>query len=136
MMGRYAIAYAATAVVFAVLDLAWLSFAASRLYQPHLGAVLAEGFRAGPAVAFYLLYVLGMVVFAVGPALRGGGLGTALAYGALLGLVAYGTYDLTNMATLKVWPLKVTLIDLAWGSFATAVAATAGTWITRLIVKG
>jgi uncharacterized membrane protein len=132
---KYLIAYVSTAVVFAALDFVWLSLASSRLYKPEIGAILSDKVQMGPAVAFYLLYVLGMVVFIVLPALRGGSVGTALAYGALFGLVAYATYDLTNMATLKVWSMKVTLADLAWGAFATAVASGAGTWITRAVVK-
>lgn len=135
-MVRYIVAYAATAVVFAVMDGVWLSLANSRLYRPEIGPLLADKVRLTPAAAFYLLYVLGVVVFAVLPALRSGNLMTALGYGALLGLVAYGAYDLTNQATMRIWSVKVTTLDLLWGAFATSIAAAAGTWITRMIVKG
>lgn len=134
-MIQYVVAYVSTAVVFAVMDFVWLSLAANRLYKPEIGAIMADKVSMGPAVAFYLIYITGLIVFAVSPALKSGSIGTALMYGALFGLVAYATYDLTNMATLKVWSMKVTLADLAWGAFASAGAAGAGTWLTRLLVK-
>lgn len=132
---KYVVAYLSTAVAFAVLDFIWLSLAVERIYRPAIGSILADKVAPVPAVAFYLIYVAGMVVFAVSPALRSGSVSTALIYGALFGVFAYATYDLTNMATLKVWSLKVTLVDMAWGAFASAVAAGAGAWITRAILK-
>ena len=132
---RMIVAYVSTAIVFAAMDFVWLSLAANRLYKPEIGEIMAGKVQLAPAVVFYLLYVFGLIFFAVAPALRGGGVSTALLNGALFGLVAYATYDLTNMATLKVWSMKVTLADLAWGAFASAAAAGAGTWLTRLLVK-
>jgi len=129
------VAYLSTALVFAVMDFIWLASTAERLYRPVLGSILADKVRLGPAVAFYLIYMAGVVIFAVWPALKSGNILTALIYGALLGVVAYATYDLTNMATLKVWSLKITLLDLAWGAFATATAAAAGALITRAVLK-
>lgn len=134
-MMKFGLAYLSTAVVFAVMDFVWLSATAERLYRPVLGSIMADKVRLGPAIAFYLIYMAGTVIFAVWPALKSGNISTALIYGALLGVVAYATYDLTNMATLKVWSMKITLLDLAWGAFATAIAAAAGTWITRAILK-
>ncbi len=129
------VAYLATALVFAVLDFAWLSAAGERLYRPLIGSIMADKVRIGPAIAFYLIYIAGVIVFAVWPALKAGNVQTALIYGALFGVVAYATYDLTNMATLKVWSMKITVLDMVWGAFATAVAAGAGTWITRAVLK-
>lgn len=117
---------AATAATFAVLDAAWLFLAYDRLYKPAIGELLAPGPRPLPAAAFYLIYLVGVLVFVVSPALADGGWKRALLLGAGFGFVAYATYDLTNQATLKTWPVHVTLIDLAWGSFATAVAAAVG----------
>ncbi len=134
-MLKFGLAYLSTAVVFAVMDFIWLSATAERLYRPLIGSLMADKVRLGPAVAFYLIYMGGTVFFAVWPALKSGSIATALIYGAVLGVVAYATYDLTNMATLKVWSMKITLIDLVWGAFATAMAAAAGTWITRSILK-
>ena len=124
------IAYPATAVVFLALDAIWLTTMAERLYRPALGRLMLDRFEALPAIAFYLVYLVGMVVFAVAPGLDGRRWMTALGFGALLGLVAYATYDLTNQATLRDWPWRVTLTDLGWGTFVTGAAAAAGCRIT------
>lgn len=131
-MLMYATAYAATAVAFFALDFIWLSTATPRLYQPLLGTLLAPQPSLMIAAAFYIFYVVGLVVFAVLPAANAGSWLMALGLGALLGLVAYGTYDITNLATLRDWPLAVSLIDLAWGTFVSASAAFAGYWVLRL----
>lgn len=120
------VAFVATAIAFLAIDAVWLTLAASRLYKPLLGDALAETFRLGPAVAFYVIYVVGLVFFAVMPALQSGRWLTALGFGALFGFCAYATYDLTNQATLKDWPLAITLADLAWGTFLSGVAASIG----------
>ncbi|MDM0068753.1 DUF2177 family protein [Variovorax sp. J31P207] len=120
---QFAIAYAATAAVFLGLDALWLTLMADALYRPAIGHLMRERFAPWPAIAFYAIYVAGVVVFAVAPALRQRQWRWALGRGALLGLVAYATYDLTNQATLKGWPWHVTLADLCWGMAATAVAA-------------
>ena len=128
-----AIAYVSTAVVFLVLDAIWLGTMADRLYRPAMGSILLERFALAPAVAFYLIYIAGVVVFAVTPALQSGRWTTALGYGAMLGLMAYATYDLTNQATLKDWSWTVTVADLCWGTFVTAVSAAAAARITIAI---
>ncbi|SFK66645.1 DUF2177 family protein [Methylocapsa palsarum] len=125
-MARILIGYIATAAAFFVLDFIWLSIAAPRLYRPMLGELLAPEPKLAVAAVFYLVYVAGVVVLVLIPALSSGSWATALGLGALLGLVAYGTYDFTNLATLTNWPALISVIDLAWGVCATAVAATAG----------
>jgi uncharacterized membrane protein len=125
----FAIAYAAAAVIFLALDAIWLTTMADRLYRPALGDLLRERFALGPAALFYVIYLIGVVVFAVMPALQQRSGSTALGLGALLGLVAYATYDLTNQATLKGWPWQVTLADLCWGTAVTAVSAGGAYWI-------
>lgn len=127
----YGIAYIATGLVFLAIDAIWLTVAAQRLYRPLMGDMLVDGFRLAPAALFYLIYITGIVVFAVAPALASERWTTATSYGAFLGLFAYATYDLTNQATLKNWPAAVTVADLCWGTFLTAVAATVGFLITR-----
>jgi len=127
----YGIAYVATGLVFLAIDAIWLTIAAQRLYRPLMGEMLLDGFRLAPAVLFYLIYIAGIVVFAIAPALAGGQWTTATLYGAFLGLFAYATYDLTNQATLRNWPLAVTIVDICWGTCLTAFAATAGFLITR-----
>ena len=130
---QHVIAYVWTAVIFLALDAVWLSVMAERLYRPALGRLMLDKFDYAPAAVFYPLYVLGIVVFAVAPSLESGRWTTALGLGALFGLIAYATYDLTNQATLRDWPLRVTLADLCWGTFATALAAAlasrATTWV-------
>jgi len=130
---QIAIAYPVTALAFLALDALWLGVMADRLYRPALGQLMLAQFAWGPALAFYALYVAGVVVFAVAPGLARGRWPWALRLGALLGLVAYGTYDLTNQATLKGWPWHVTVVDLCWGTAATGVAAAVACVLTLRI---
>ena len=109
-----------------VLDGLWLGFAANRIYRPQLGDLLLAGYRLAPAIAFYLIYVAGIVVLAVAPGLSAERWTIALSRGLALGLVAYATYDLTNQATLRHWSTMVTMIDMGWGTILTGAAATAG----------
>ena len=124
---KWIIAYLATGAAFGALDAVWLRWAGPNLYRPALGDLLAPSFRAAPAIVFYALFIAALVWFAVRPGLTGG-VGTAVLNGALLGGICYATYDLTNQATMKVWPINVTLIDIAWGALASAVAAGVGCW--------
>ena len=121
----YTIAYAVTAVVFLGVDYIWLSRAMG-FYRNSLGDLLAEKPNLLAAATFYLIYSVGIVVFAVMPAARNGGWVSAFSLGGLLGLVAYATYDLTNLATFSRWPLVVTVVDMVWGTFVTALASLAG----------
>jgi len=126
MIRTFATAYGTFAVVFLAMDAVWLSVMADRLYRPSIGHLMrADGFSTAPAVLFYVLYVAGAVAFAVRPGLESGSAAVALGWGALLGLLAYATYDLTNQATLRDWPWQVTIADLCWGTFVTAVASGA-----------
>ena len=127
------VAYLATAFAFLGFDAVWLSLSASRLYKPQLKDLLLDRFNAAPAAGFYLLYVAGILFFAVFPALATGRWTTALGRGAALGLVAYATYDLTNQATLRGWSTTVTIADLCWGTALTAMAATVGYLATRAL---
>jgi uncharacterized membrane protein len=122
----YGIAYIACLIVMGVLDFFWLTTMSPAVYRPDLGAVLADDPKMAAAVIFYLTYVAGILIFAVRPALADGEWRTAALYGALFGFFAYATYDLTNFATLKVWTLRVTLLDMAWGTFLTGATAAAG----------
>ncbi|WP_291859955.1 DUF2177 family protein [Bradyrhizobium sp.] len=124
-MLRYAIAYIATGAVFLGADYVWLSRTMG-FYKNSIGHLLSEKPNLVAATAFYLIYVVGMVVFAVMPAARNDSWVSAVLLGGLLGLVAYATYDLTNLATLSRWPLIVTVVDLMWGTFVTALSALAG----------
>lgn len=123
-------AYAATLVLFLVADMAWLSTMTGRFYRPVMGDLLLAKPNLPPAVAFYLLYPVGLILFVVLPALRGGGVAHAALWGALFGLFTYSTYDLTNQATLRNWSIILSLVDVAWGTILSAGAAAGGAWIT------
>jgi len=127
-MKTYATAYVVTAIVFLVVDSIWLSTMADRLYRPVMGDMLAPKFRLVPAIAFYLIYVGGLTFLAVRPGFMEQSVWTGLLYGAVLGFMAYATYDLTNQATLKNWSTSLTIADLIWGTFVSALASGAGTW--------
>lgn len=135
MARRFALAYAATLVAFLALDAVWLSAMAQRLYRPAIGHLMREGFALEPALAFYALYVLGLVVFAVTEGLARGRAAVAAGRGALFGLIAYATYDLTNQATLRDWPWSVTLADLCWGTAASALAAGVACRVTLALAR-
>ncbi|MEY3269045.1 MAG: hypothetical protein RL480_1805 [Pseudomonadota bacterium] len=124
-------AFIATGLGFAAVDSIWLITMSTRLYKPEIGELMAENFRLGPAIVFYLLYIAGILIFAVQPALASGKWQTALVQGALFGFFCYMTYDMTNYATLRIWSLKVTILDLMWGTFLTGSAATIGFLATR-----
>ena len=126
----------ATAVIFLGLDAIWLTTMADRLYRPALGRLMLDRFEPVPAVLFYLVYLVGMLAFAVVPGLESRRWTTAFGFGALLGLVAYATYDLTNQATLRDWPWRVTIADLCWGTFVTGVAAAVGCGVTAAWTEG
>ncbi len=133
-MTRYIVAYFATMIVFFAIDFVWLSRVASSFYRDQIGGLLLDDFKMGYAAGFYLLYGIGIVVFAVRPGLESG-LGTALLYGALFGFMCYGTYDFTNLATLKGYTPTVAFTDLIWGTCLTGASALAGTWITRALTS-
>jgi uncharacterized membrane protein len=125
-MITYAIAYLATLVLFVVADMIWLGTMVNRFYRPALGDMLLTGVNLPPAFVFYAVYPLGVMIFAIVPALRDGLIGTAVLNGALFGFFTYATYNLTNYATLRGWPLQVTIADMGWGTALGAIAATGG----------
>ena len=126
-MMKLAAAFGVSAVTMLALDALWIGVLAKAMYQDGIGHLMAPRANVAAAVAFYLVYLSGVMFFAVVPSEAGGSL-KAAALGAAFGFVAYATYDLTNMATLKDWPLGVTLADLCWGTFITATTAAAGKW--------
>lgn len=130
-MPGFLIQYVSVLVVFLVLDAIWLGLVMRRFYVDQLGPLMRDPVAWPVAVAFYLVYVAGVVVFAVSRADESGHWTSALGYGALLGLVAYGTYDLTNLATIKGFPPAMAFTDLAWGTLLTGVSAAVGWQIAR-----
>lgn len=114
-----------------VLDGVWLSTMVNSFYKSRIGHLMGP-LSYGPAIVFYLLYNLGVLILVIYPALQNKtSLIQVFINGAVLGMVAYGTYDLTNQATLKNWPLSLTVVDLLWGSLLTGLVATAAVWISR-----
>lgn len=114
--------YAIAASIFVIIDAIWLSLIANSFYKEKLGKLLAEKPSLGAAALFYVLYILGLVVFIIKPGVDQS-LATIAWKGALLGLIMYATYDLTNQATLKDWPVSITIVDLIWGTFITATVS-------------
>jgi uncharacterized membrane protein len=125
-MLRYPLAYLAALLVLALLDVVWLTQVMKGVVESAVGALLAPKTNFTAAALFYLLYVAGLVLFAVAPALRSGSALSAALLGAAFGFCAYMTYDLTNMATLKVWPLHLAVLDIGWGTLVTGLAALGG----------
>jgi len=121
--------YGVAFLVLGVLDGLWLVYVARDFYQREIGALLLGEVRKLPALLFYLGYPMGLVLLALTP--RPDSLAMALARSALLGLVAYGTYDLTNLATLKGWSLRVAMADTAWGAVVSAAAGAAVWWVSK-----
>ena len=122
-IGRAIGMYVITLLIFFAIDLVWLGVVAKGFYQKYIGHLLSADVNWPPALLFYAIYIGGIVFFAVKPAFEAGGAARALAYGAAFGFVAYATYDLTNQATMKDWPVLVTVVDLAWGTVLTGTVA-------------
>ncbi|KQU54326.1 hypothetical protein ASG72_01355 [Bosea sp. Leaf344] len=128
-MTRFLLIYAATALILFPLDLLWLKYVAREFYVARMGDLLLPEPRLGIAALFYLVYVAGIAWFAILPNLASGSVLAALLAGAGLGVLAYGTYDITNLSTLRGFPVSVALTDLAWGTVLTAVSAAGGLYI-------
>lgn len=127
-------AYGGAAVVFFAIDFLWLSVIAIGFYRSEIGPLLLDQFNLAPAGVFYLFYVAGIVGFAIVPALSAQSWVWALVAGVALGLIAYGTYDMSNLATLKGWSAKLSIVDMIWGGTLTGAASLAGYWVARLTV--
>ena len=125
-MKKTVVAYLACALAILLLDSVWLGVLAVDLYRTGIGHLMMDKPNFGAAAAFYVFYIAGTLIFAIRPALAAKSWTIALRLGALFGFFCYMTYEFTNMATLRDWPLNVVLIDLVWGTFITAVGATAG----------
>lgn len=130
---EYLVAYIGTAIVFFGLDFIWLSKLAVNFYKREIGPLMLPKPNFAAAGIFYLFYIAGIVYFAVIPALDGGTWQSALLSGAILGFIAYGTYDMTNLSTLKGWSIEVCVADILWGTVLTGVAAVGGFALVQAI---
>jgi uncharacterized membrane protein len=135
MIIEYAAAYVVTLVIFLSIDAVWLGTMANLLYKPTLGDILLPKFSPAPAIFFYLIFIVGILIFAIAPAMKDGQWTTALIYGALFGFFSYGVYDFTNMATLRNWSLTITLADLCWGTVLTGTSASLGYILSGLALR-
>lgn len=134
----YLILYSATLVVFLGIDVMWLKLVMRHLFESHIAAEMRDQPLIGVAAGFYAAYVAGILYFASAPALvsgglAGGDLGTVFVRAAILGLLAYGTYEFTSMSVMRNWDWSMVVVDTAWGGFISGVAAVAGLWIARLV---
>jgi len=123
--------YVLTVPVFFAIDIVWLGVIARGFYRRHLGFILSPDVNWVAAVTFYLIYIAGIIFFAVRPALASGRLSEAALIGGLFGFFTYATYDLTNMATIKDWPLKIVVVDILWGTCLCALVAGLSFLIAR-----
>jgi uncharacterized membrane protein len=129
------VAFFASIIAFGAMDAVWLTVMGDRLYRPVIGDLMAVKVQIVPAVLFYLIYWIGVTALATIPALKEASPGKAASTAAIVALVAYATYDLTNQATLKAWAWKLTISDLCWGVFATTLATLAGFYVARTLIK-
>lgn len=132
---KYVWAYIATGLAFLVIDLIWLGIVARDFYHGHYGDILARPFNMTSAVIFYFTYILGILIFAVAPALQRRSLGYAVLYGAMFGFFCYATYNFTSLAVIKDFPMAAIPVDLAWGTFLTGSTAAGGYLLTALFFK-
>ncbi len=124
--------YVITFIVFLAIDMIWLTQISKTLYKKHLGYLMASKVNVLAAFVFYMIFIVGVMVFVLYPALEKGDWKIAVFGGMLFGFVTYATYDLTNLATIKDWPILITIVDLIWGSAVTAMTAIASYSIIRL----
>ena len=125
------ISYLLTFVVFLMVDMLWLGVIAKNLYQKYLGDFLSDKVNWTAAFIFYFIYVAGISIFVIYPAVNKGSVFNAILMGALFGFFTYATYDLTNLATLKGWPLPIVFIDILWGSVLSAIVSFSGFYIVK-----
>ena len=131
MTGYYIKLYLATLVAFFAIDLLWLGLVARTFYSKHLGYLMTPNTKWVAAIIFYLLFIAGLLVFVVVPGLQANSLSRTLLLAAFFGLVTYATYDLTNLATVKDWPILVTIVDLLWGTTLSVLVSLVSFFVGR-----
>ena len=125
--------YAIALPVFLAMDMVWLGLVAKNFYRNQIGFLMRPDINWAAAIVFYLLFVVGLVLFVIAPAIEKNSWLHALLFGALFGLITYATYDLSNLATLKDWPLLVTIVDLVWGALLAASVSSVTYFVARRI---
>lgn len=127
------ISYALTFIVFLIVDLVWLGFIAKNLYNKYLGSFLSDTVNWPAAIIFYLIFVAGLSVFVIYPSFEKESVWRAIIWGAFFGIVTYATYDLTNLATMKNWPIQIVIIDIIWGAVLSAIVSVSGYYILKFV---
>ncbi|MEI6890393.1 MAG: DUF2177 family protein [Bacteroidota bacterium] len=130
-MSHYLKLYFATLAVFFAVDMVWLVLIARSFYKKHLGYIMSPTINWIPAIIFYILFVVGLLVFVVIPGVKENSLQSTFLRAVLFGLITYATYDLTNLATINQWPLAVTLVDLVWGMVLSSIVSVAGFYLAK-----
>ncbi len=126
---QYILIYLTSTLIFFAIDMTWLGFVAKNFYRKHIGYLLSDTVVWPVAISFYLLFLIGLLIFAILPAIESRSILHAILYGALFGFFTYATYDLTNWSTVRDWPAIVSIVDILWGTFLSGVVATATYWV-------
>lgn len=130
---KYILLYFSTLIIFFIVDMIWLGVIAKKFYRDQLGALLLDNFKWAPAFIFYFMFICGLLIFVVIPSLEKKSLLYAVSFGAMFGLIAYATYDLTNLATLKGWPIHLTIVDMIWGAVLSAIVSSFSYLVAKII---
>lgn len=134
-MTQYIAAFIFSAIIFGILDALWLNNVAMDMYRSTISEIMADKLRMAPALVFYMIYLFGMMWFAIRPALISGQWTSALLNGTFLGFIAYATFDLTSQAVFKGWTWKLSIVDIAWGTFATGTTAALAAYCVLRFIK-
>ncbi len=127
------LSYVLTLVVFLIVDLVWLGFIAKNIYSKYLGDFMTDSINWTAAIIFYLIFVAGLFIFVIYPSVESNSILKVILLGALFGIITYATYDLTNLATLKGWPIQIVVIDIIWGSVLSTIVSVSGYYIVKFI---
>ena len=130
-MANYLKLYLVTTIAFFAIDMVWLGLVARTFYRKYLGFLMAPSPNWLAAIIFYLLFIVGILVFVVLPGLEDNSFKTTLLRAALFGLITYSTYDLTNLATVKDWPVLITVVDMAWGTVLSVAVSSISFWVGK-----
>lgn len=130
-MAEYIKAYIITFLVFLVIDFVWLGFVAKDIYRNKIGFIMKDNFNMSAALIFYIVFIIGLMFFVINKAVVMGSWQYALFAGMFFGVITYSTYDMTNLATLKDWPISLTVIDIIWGTVLNGATSLISYWIIK-----
>lgn len=125
--------YSVAFVVFFAIDLVWLGVVAKNMYKEHLGFIMSPNVNWVAAIGFYMVFIAGLIFFALNPAIEKNSITYAIFVGGFFGLITYATYDMTNLATLKDWPVFITVVDIIWGTVLCSLTTTVSFLVLKFI---